>query len=827
MAVGVNRTIRAGQCGQLGNGNECLQKQQEVKEEEMTFVYESKLRKDNIVYDKEVGLQHEIEQTFQSPPVKRSYNSSPRSSPTDSNQCCCSCMEIIGGLLYNCSRCNSSFHSICHFPALPINKGSHSSDWICHRCEMEVQYNRRHLPRIKWNLGFQEKEDVLNQSFVRFLLRLSGKDGAPSEDFSEFVNSLKAINSREFSLDKLCVEECFYKLPFDELFAKDEPNSKRCFYCKRFVEKRMVSCDFCDASFCFDCPNPPFTALPNERFMCSLHIEPFIDANLLNSKRVTERIALWKRYTELPKSDSPFRSVISCFYTKVREDNTKHHPKLKSMTTKKHQKTIEKSFKIESLIKRAYAVAEQNFSGECSNSREETPIDVGSPDDARLSIAVEALMKMHNQTEDHDMMDDFLHHFTVSESKYDVGIGFPDVFVPKVEEDANQLPLHPFNPTLFDRTQPIFATLKILSGADKSIGESDFLIPIHSSFVTLGPLEVNSLHHINLRHFTHCKMLAKQQALIFFDKAKLCFEIVSANLFDCDSFPSYKCVQKTASHSDDFVSECICQRMDAEDNDESVVLRLLDLSYEIVPSRKRLLRITQTKSMADLDQNNARNESEGRSGSANEIRAPITEAEIRAKEVVMPDDVLGLNCITENFLCRPEDNIYDIEFVRFKVRDIDSETVLFEINKPDATANDDCSEVGGNSDEAEEEGNAEEGDKPFTPRFIRYYFKPSFLRLRHIGATMEFVVGNKPINNFRMIERHYFRDRLLKSFDFDFGFIIPNSRNSCEHIYHIPHLCDSLIDEMIAAPFETKSDSFYFVDNKLVMHNKADYCYLE
>jgi len=30
---------------------------------------------------------------------------------------------------------------------------------------------------------------------------------------------------------------------------------------------------------------------------------------------------------------------------------------------------------------------------------------------------------------------------------------------------------------------------------------------------------------------------------------------------------------------------------------------------------------------------------------------------------------------------------------------------------------------------------------------------------------------------------------------------------------------------MINNPFETKSDSFYFVDNKLIMHNKADYSY--
>lgn len=33
------------------------------------------------------------------------------------------------------------------------------------------------------------------------------------------------------------------------------------------------------------------------------------------------------------------------------------------------------------------------------------------------------------------------------------------------------------------------------------------------------------------------------------------------------------------------------------------------------------------------------------------------------------------------------------------------------------------------------------------------------------------------------------------------------------------------VEEMISAPFETCSDSFYFVDNHLVMHNKADYAY--
>lgn len=37
-----------------------------------------------------------------------------------------------------------------------------------------------------------------------------------------------------------------------------------------------------------------------------------------------------------------------------------------------------------------------------------------------------------------------------------------------------------------------------------------------------------------------------------------------------------------------------------------------------------------------------------------------------------------------------------------------------------------------------------------------------------------------------MIERHFFKDRLLKTFDFEFGYCIPFSKNTCEHIYEFP-----------------------------------------
>lgn len=90
---------------------------------------------------------------------------------------------------------------------------------------------------------------------------------------------------------------------------------------------------------------------------------------------------------------------------------------------------------------------------------------------------------------------------------------------------------------------------------------------------------------------------------------------------------------------------------------------------------------------------------------------------------------------------------------------------------------------------------------------------------------MTFKVGDEPLPNFRIIERHYFQNQLVKSFDFKFGFCIPGSTNTWEAVYDVPPLDDALIEEMVHSPFETQSDSFYFVGNELIIHNKASYKY--
>ena len=39
----------------------------------------------------------------------------------------------------------------------------------------------------------------------------------------------------------------------------------------------------------------------------------------------------------------------------------------------------------------------------------------------------------------------------------------------------------------------------------------------------------------------------------------------------------------------------------------------------------------------------------------------------------------------------------------------------------------------------------------------------------------------------------------------------------------MPKLPKKLMDEMIKNPYKTKSDSFYFVGDSLIMHTKSEY----
>merc|ERR1719343_1163289 len=112
-----------------------------------------------------------------------------------------------------------------------------------------------------------------------------------------------------------------------------------------------------------------------------------------------------------------------------------------------------------------------------------------------------------------------------------------------------------------------------------------------------------------------------------------------------------------------------------------------------------------------------------------------------------------------------------------------------------------------------------------TSRFVQYPFGPDFLNHKVIGATVGISNGAYEAHGFRMIERHYFRDQLIRSFDFSMPYVPPNTSNTWEYIYEMPELTDEWKAALIAYPWETRSDSFYFVGEQLVMHNRAAYNY--
>lgn len=190
----------------------------------------------------------------------------------------------------------------------------------------------------------------------------------------------------------------------------------------------MIACDFCGTVFCFDCPNPPFTSLPNERWMCPLHVEPFLvplwsfnlkiktiffqDSHLLSSRRVTDRLALWKEHTTIPASAGPLCSdIVFNFLKKITDENEQinsvERQQIPAPTnhSRKTQRTTE-TFKVHPLVKRAYEVAErrridaqkQRMEVEESSSSDE-PIDIGSAADVGAFFAAEALVNMHSQQE--------------------------------------------------------------------------------------------------------------------------------------------------------------------------------------------------------------------------------------------------------------------------------------------------------------------------------------------------------------------------------------------------------------------------------------------
>ena len=188
--------------------------------------------------------------------------------------------------------------------------------------------------------------------------------------------------------------------------------------------------------------------------------------------------------------------------------------------------------------------------------------------------------------------------------------------------------------------------------------------------------------------------------------------------------------------------------------------------------------------------------------------APQNGGDFEVPETVTPDFVRSLTGPTPQFLCSLTDNWARMQFKGFRIRDMISNITLVDVP----------------IDEIEDEANISDQDDP-TKRLIKYHFGPDFLHLQTVGLTMTFGIGPQPIQDLEMVERHYFRGRVIQDYGFRFGFVIPNSTNEWEFVYDMPEFTQEEMQEIIDAPWEVKSDSFFFAEGRLIIHNRAEYNY--
>jgi len=183
---------------------------------------------------------------------------------------------------------------------------------------------------------------------------------------------------------------------------------------------------------------------------------------------------------------------------------------------------------------------------------------------------------------------------------------------------------------------------------------------------------------------------------------------------------------------------------------------------------------------------------------------------------VTPELVNSFTKPTEGFMCAEDANQYDIKFTGFKIRCCDegAERVICSLGEAHQHER-------GELDAMDGKTVVSDGSH----RWIRYHFGPEFLEFSTIGTTLDFSNGSQPLTNFRMIERHFFREQLIVNYDFEMPFVIPGTTNTWEMIYTKPELSDEWKSVLTTCPWETKSDSFYFVNGQLVMHNRAEYNY--
>ena len=167
------------------------------------------------------------------------------------------------------------------------------------------------------------------------------------------------------------------------------------------------------------------------------------------------------------------------------------------------------------------------------------------------------------------------------------------------------------------------------------------------------------------------------------------------------------------------------------------------------------------------------------------------------------DGIMNRTSPTDAFLVGLEGNTADIHFVGFKLRNPQTDEIYHEFTASNIYDLD-----------------------IFADEVLSYVFPMKVLTSASLGAELRFMTGDAPIKNLVLIEKHFVEGEQVKSYDFDFPFFMPNSENAIEFIYDMPKFSEDINNRIKTnTAFEASSDTFIFVEGKLIMHRRAIYLY--
>ncbi|KAJ1524048.1 hypothetical protein ONE63_010588 [Megalurothrips usitatus] len=300
--------------------------------------------------------------------------------------CCDACSE--GGNLICCDKCPASFHLACHDPPLE-DEDIPLGQWLCHKCRVSTGLPplREILKKAKEAATEAEevpiKEEPANDTPTRGRSRTSSTASLESNKsrgrgraalaaqaaaaaaayasgpvtttsvaagpdnhsaLETLIAAASSMNPTQFDLPREMVLPINFpgtdRAPTRGKKASASKRSrthdldnglvplpaKTCFECRKSCKRApLLACDYCPLLFHLDCLDPPLTSLPCGRWMCPNHVEQAIDEKLLTSLSVTQRVALWDKYTGPVDQDT----IKTEFLQKARRQNPPFRFKVK------------------------------------------------------------------------------------------------------------------------------------------------------------------------------------------------------------------------------------------------------------------------------------------------------------------------------------------------------------------------------------------------------------------------------------------------------------------------------------------------------------------